>query len=124
MFIILFVVSAASGVLGGLGLGAGTLLIPLLTAFFGVTQQQAQAYNLIAFIPMAAVSLFVHSKNGLIKKRGLLPVILAAAAAAIAAGTIALGLDGSVLKRLFGGFLIATSVATSVARFRQKKQRT
>ena len=52
------------GVLGGMGMGGGTVLIPLLTVFLNVGQKTAQAINLIAFSPMAAVALFVHFKNG------------------------------------------------------------
>ena len=60
-----------SGVLGGLGMGGGTILIPLLTIFFDVEQQQAQAINLVAFIPMAIVSLIIHIKNKRVRKDGI-----------------------------------------------------
>ena len=54
----------AAGVLGGMGMGGGTLLIPALTTIFGVDQKLSQAINLTAFVPMAAVALFIHAKSG------------------------------------------------------------
>ena len=59
-------IGLGSGVLGGMGMGGGTALIPLLTIFTSVHQKTAQAINLISFIPMAVVALFLHVKNGLV----------------------------------------------------------
>ena len=58
--ILLFITGAAAGVLGGMGMGGGAILIPMLTVFFSVDQINAQAVNLVAFIPMAIVSLAIH----------------------------------------------------------------
>ena len=69
-FIIFLVSGFFSGVLGGMGMGGGTVLIPALTVLFGVEQHVAQATNLIAFLPMAAFSLKVHKENGLLKTNG------------------------------------------------------
>lgn len=52
-FIIVMSISFAAGLLGGMGMGGGTILIPALTIFLGVEQHAAQAANLIAFLPMA-----------------------------------------------------------------------
>ena len=76
--ILLVVAGVASGVLGGMGMGGGTVLIPVLTIFFGVKQKVAQAVNLVAFAPMAIVSLIVHIKNKRVEKEGLLWIIIPA----------------------------------------------
>ena len=60
------VAGVLGGVLGGMGMGGGTLLIPLLTIFYKVSQHTAQAVNLISFIPMAVVALIIHIKNKLV----------------------------------------------------------
>lgn len=99
-----------SGLLGGMGMGGGTILIPALTIIFGVEQHAAQAANLIAFLPMALLTLNVHKKNGLLKTEGLSPVVISALLTSVAAGFTAAFLPSVVLKRLFGGFLIALSV--------------
>ena len=40
-----------SGIIGGMGRGGGTLLIPILTIFLSFEQKSAQAINLLVFIP-------------------------------------------------------------------------
>lgn len=95
-----------SGLLGGMGMGGGTILIPALTIFLGVEQHVAQATNLIAFLPMAAFSLRVHKQNGLLKTEGMWWLIIPALITSIGAGFLAALLPSVVLKKAFGAFLI------------------
>ena len=69
-FYLFFLCGVLGGVLGGMGMGGGTALIPLLTLLLGVPQAAAQGVNLLSFFPMAALALTVHAKNGLLKKEG------------------------------------------------------
>ena len=65
--ILIFVgIGVVGGIIGGMGMGGGTLLIPLLTAFTSLDQHYAQAVNLLAFIPMSVVALIVHIKKVII----------------------------------------------------------
>ena len=107
--ILLAVSGIAAGVLGGMGMGGGTILIPLLTIFFNVGQKEAQAINLVAFIPMAIVSLAIHIKNKRVKKEGLLWIIVPAVLTSVGGGFAAQAVNGEVLKRIFGGFLLLLS---------------
>ena len=107
---LLAVSGIAAGVLGGMGMGGGTILIPLLTIFFNVGQKEAQAINLVAFIPMAIVSLAIHIKNKRVKKEGLLWIIIPAVLTSVGGGFAAQAVNGEVLKRIFGGFLLLLSV--------------
>lgn len=100
----------ASGVFGGMGMGGGTVLIPVLTVFFDVGQKTAQAINLVAFVPMAIVSLIMHFKNGLVEKKGLLWIIVPAALVSAGGSFAATAIDGEILRRIFGGFLLLLSV--------------
>ena len=108
--ILLAVSGIAAGILGGMGMGGGTILIPLLTIFFNVGQKAAQAINLVAFIPMAMVSLAIHIKNKRVKKEGLLWIIVPAVLTSVGGGFAAQAVNGEVLKRIFGGFLLLLSV--------------
>lgn len=108
--ILLAVSGIAAGVLGGMGMGGGTILIPLLTIFFNVGQKESQAINLVAFIPMAIVSLAIHIKNKRVKKEGLLWIIVPAVLTSVGGGFAAQAVNGEVLKRIFGGFLLLLSV--------------
>ena len=108
--ILLALSGIAAGILGGMGMGGGTILIPLLTIFFNVGQKEAQAINLVAFIPMAMVSLAIHIKNKRVKKEGLLWIIVPAVLTSVGGGFAAQAVNGEVLKRIFGGFLLLLSV--------------
>ena len=74
-FFLFFLCGIAGGVLGGMGMGGGTALIPLLTVLCGVEQGVAQGVNLLSFLPMSFIALGVHAQNGLLQKQGLLPLI-------------------------------------------------
>ena len=68
-YVVLALIGLAGGILGGMGLGGGTLLIPLMTLLSDVPQKTAAAINLIGFVPMAAIAVAFHAKNGLIDKK-------------------------------------------------------
>lgn len=99
-----------SGVLGGMGMGGGTILIPALTVLLGVEQHIAQATNLIAFLPMAAFTLKVHGDNGLLKTGGLLSVVIPALLFSVATGFLAVFLPSEALKKFFGAFLVFLAI--------------
>ena len=88
-FLVWLAAGLAGGLLGGMGMGGGTVLIPILTVLCGVPQHLAQSVNLLSFLPMAALSLPVHARDGLLDARALrssgltaaLPVYYAALAA-------------------------------------------
>lgn len=97
----------AAGVLAGMGMGGGTLLIPLLTLALGVGQQDAQGVNMLAFLPGAVLALWIHKKAGRVTLKGCWPMLLfgllGSALGALAAGWI----QTQWLKKLFGLFLVA-----------------
>ena len=64
------------GVFGGMGMGGGTIIIPLLTLFLSVSQKFAQGYNLYAFIIMAVVALIIHYKNRLVHFKGIIILVI------------------------------------------------
>jgi len=97
------------GILGGMGMGGGTALIPLLTVVLGVEQTVAQGVNLLSFLPMSALALSVHAKNGLLKREGLLPLIVPAVLCSAAASLLATVLPPVLLKKGFGAFLTVLS---------------
>ena len=109
--ILLVLAGIAAGALGGMGMGGGTILIPVLTIFFGAEQKQAQAINLVAFIPMEIASLIVHVKNKRVETKGILWIIIPATVLSLAGSMVAQAINGEILKRIFGGFLLLLSVA-------------
>ena len=120
-FIIFLLCGVAGGILGGMGMGGGTLLIPLLTAVCGVKQTAAQGVNLLSFLPMSVAALGVHFKSGLLKKEGLafltVPALVFSALFSVAAAF----LPEKALGTGFGFFLIVLSIYQFIAGFRMKK---
>lgn len=106
MWIGLFFAGIAGGVLGGMGMGGGTLLIPLLTLALGVAQLNAQAINLIAFAPMAIISLIFHIKNKLVEPKILLFTLPLAVALSVGGAWLSNSIDEATLKKTFGWFMV------------------
>ena len=103
---------AVTGVLSGFGVGGGTLLLVYMTVFAGLDQHLAQGINLqginlLYFLPAGLMALPAHLKNGYVAKPVLLPAIGAGLALAALAAWAATALDVEVLRKCFGGFLIA-----------------
>lgn len=113
----------AGGVLGGMGMGGGTLLIPLLTLLLGVPQGVAQGVNLLSFLPMSFLALSVHARNGLLEKKGLWQLVLPALLFSALGGAFALFLPAGLLRKSFGLFLIVLSVFPFSAALRGEKKR-
>ena len=112
-------VGAATGILSGFGVGGGTLLLVYLTAFAGVDQHQAQGVNLLYFLPAALLALPAHVKNGYIRRAALLPAFGAGLFCAGLGAWLATGLEVALLRRLFGGFLVAVGVGELLGRPRR-----
>lgn len=95
-----------AGIVGGMGMGGGTLLVPLLS-FLDLPQKTVQAANLISFLPMCCVALAIHSKNKLLNTHGVLWMIVPALAFAVAGALAANKADNALLRYCYGAFLLA-----------------
>ena len=95
------------GVLSAWGVGGGTLLLLVMTLFFGVDQAAAQGINLLYFLPTAAMGLIWHRQKALLRRT--VPWALVTAAAASWAAT---ALDVTLLRRPFGIFLLIAAAVT------------
>lgn len=109
MWWLFIIFGALGGVLGGMGMGGGTLLIPLLTLFTDIKQKEAQGINLIVFVPMAIVALVIHFKNKLINIKAGVYCIITGAIFSVLGAILALQLKSENLKLYFGIFLIVLS---------------
>ena len=118
--LIFIAIGIAGGLIGGMGMGGGTLLIPLLTLFTGTDQHLAQAVNLVAFIPMSAVALVIHIKNKLVEVRHVLITAIPAVAASVGASLLSKIVDGKSLSMYFGIFLTVVSTRERDCRVREE----
>lgn len=115
-FIYFVLAGILGGVLAGMGMGGGTLTLPILVLVMGVKQLTAQFVNLIAFLPSGTVALGIHLKNGLVKFEDLLFLLIPALLTSAIASYFATVTDENILKRLFGGFLIVLAVLSLIAK--------
>ena len=124
-FYLFFLCGIAGGLLGGMGMGGGTLLIPLLTLICGVEQGVAQGVNLLSFLPMSLIALSVHAKDGRLETRGLWWIILSALFFSGLLAFAAAYLPSSALRKGFGLFLILLSAFPFASVFgkRDKKRK-
>lgn len=86
----------AAGALGAMGLGGGGVLL-LWLSFQGMDQLAAQGVNLLFILPVGAVGLWAHRKNGLVEFSAAIPMALG--------GLLGLGLGIGLAGRLTGGVL-------------------
>ncbi len=107
---ILFLLGLISGIIGGMGIGGGTILIPGLIFLTDLQQQTIQSINLLSFIPVAIIALIIHHKNKNIQIKLSIPIILFGLAGAWLGSFIALKMPSLLLRRLFGVFLFAMGV--------------
>lgn len=126
MTFLLILFGFLSGVIGGMGMGGGTLLVPLLS-FLDISQKNAQAINLISFLPMCCVALVFHAKNKLIKTNGLGWIVFPATGFATLGAFFAGKTEDKILRLCFAVFLVAVGVwqlivaAKFAAKLRQRR---
>ncbi len=114
--VFLILAGLLGGIIAGLGMGGGTLTIPLLVVGLGVGQLTAQAVNLIAFLPTGSAALFIHTKKGLVDFKHILFLILPAMAVCIGTSFFATQTDGELLKKIYGGFLVMVAIGSFFAK--------
>ncbi|MCL2053242.1 MAG: sulfite exporter TauE/SafE family protein [Oscillospiraceae bacterium] len=106
----MYIAALLTGILASLGVGGGMILIIYLTAFANMPQLEAQGVNLVFFIPIAALSVTIHTKNKLIEWRKLVPSIIAGLAFAAAGVFLADYIGSPMLSKIFAGLIILVGV--------------
>ena len=115
-FIYFILAGLLGGILAGMGMGGGTLTLPILVLVMNVAQLTAQFANLIAFLPSGTAALFVHVKNGLVRKENLIYMLVTSIVACVGCSFFATEANGDLLKKLFGGFLVLVAVVSFVSK--------
>lgn len=109
------------GLIGGMGMGGGVVLIPVLTLLFGAGQQAAQGMNLLAFLPMSGFALLAHARAGRVRARCALPLAAAGLVGALLGAFLAALAAAGLLRRLFGGALIALGLYRGALALRRSR---
>lgn len=123
MTIVNFLVGMATGILSGFGIGGGSLLILYLTTFAGVPQYTAAGINLLYFLFCAPAALISHIRKHLVEKKTALIAIAAGIVTSLAAAYVASLMDISLLRRIFGVFLLYIGVRELFCRSEKKNDK-
>ncbi|MBQ8975685.1 MAG: sulfite exporter TauE/SafE family protein [Oscillospiraceae bacterium] len=109
-----FVISAAAGLITGIisawGVGGGTVLMVYMTTVAKVPQTAARSTNLLYFLPTSLTAVYWHIKNRYVDWGCAIPAAAAGVISATLTAYLAAGIDSGVMRRIFGGFLIAVGI--------------
>lgn len=108
----LIAIGVAAGLASGLlGVGGGTVMVPLLVAWAGFSQHRAHATSLAAIVPIAAVAGGVFALDD-VAEYGTAALLALGALAGAPLGARAMAAIGErSLEAAFGAFLVAVGLA-------------
>lgn len=118
---LLILFGVIGGIFGGMGMGGGTMLIPLLTIFLNFSQKVSQGFNIFSFLVMAVFALIIHIKNGLVYIKSVIPIVLSGILFSLGGAYLANLVKGNVLKIIFGVFLILLAIFEIFKLFKENK---
>ncbi len=106
---ILLATGAFTGFLSGMmGVGGGTIMVPVMVLLAGFGQHTAQGISLLAMVPAGGIGAYTHWRLGNVEGRllpGLIPGILIGA---YSGGAVAHFLPDEVLRIVFASVLVWT----------------
>ena len=109
--LILLVIGLAAGVLSGLvGVGGGIIIVPALVYFLGMNQHNAQGTSLaVLLLPAGIFAVMNYYKEGYVDIKSTLIIAASFLVGGFIGSKIAIGLDQSVIKKIFGVLLIVVA---------------
>lgn len=116
-----YLIGLISGIVGGMGIGGGTILIPAFSFFMLIDQHIIQSVNLIYFIPTAIVALIIHVKNKFIDYKTALNIIIFGVLGSVIGAYAAVNLPSATLKKMFGIFLFFMGIYEVFAKTKNNK---
>jgi hypothetical protein len=104
-------IGVAAGVIAGMfGVGGGTLFVPALSIFLGLSQIDAEATSLLAMIPVALVGAWRQRAYGNVRVRDSVTVGVLAVGGAVLGVVAANALPERVLEIAFAGLLVVVAI--------------
>ena len=106
----IYLIGVITGIITGLALGGGAILIPFLVLFMDIKQHIAQGISLAAFLPISAIAIITHFKEGNINLSLTGHIIIGSLAGAILGALIAMEIESEILQNIYGIFLLAMGI--------------
>lgn len=108
--VIASVVGFLSGLTASMGLGGGMVLLVYLTGILSLSQLEAQGINLVFFLPIALISLIIHSKSHLIDWRVISPALVSGVVSAASVSFLVRFIDTDLLQKGFAVLIIIVGI--------------
>ena len=100
----------AMGILSSLlGIGGGIIVIPLLIAFFGFTQQLAAGTSLVVMVPIALLGAWRLTRAGHTQWGQGTRIGVAASVGAVGGASLALVADAAIMQAAFGVVMVVAA---------------
>lgn len=110
---------AAGFAAGLLGVGGGIVMVPAMVLVLGFDQHVAQGTSLVVIIPAALAGSVTHYRNGRVSLRDAALLAAGGIGGAVVGSFSALSVDDTVLRRLFGAFLLIVAAQMVLGRGRR-----
>jgi len=123
MAVLLILIGVLCGIAGGMGLGGGTLLIPLVTIIFNIAQKSAQFINVFSFVIMASIVVVFHIKNKLVSVFPAIVFSLVGLVFSIVSSLLLKNISSNTLKVMFGIFILIIAFCQLMALISNKNQK-
>ncbi len=109
--VVILLLGLAAGILVGLmGIGGGTIVVPALVYLLGMNQHMAQGTSLfMQLLPIGLGALWVYWKAGEVDLRAGIVCALGILVGGYAGGSVAVGIPTRMLQALFGLFLMLSA---------------
>ncbi len=105
--IVFLITGACTGFLSGMmGVGGGTIMVPVMVLLGGFTQQVAQGTSLLVMVPTGGIGAFTHWKMGNVAVGILLGLIPGIIFGTYLGGNLANIIPNEILRMIFAAMLI------------------
>jgi uncharacterized membrane protein YfcA len=103
-------VGVAAGMVAGLlGVGGGTLIVPGLVLFLGLSQLEAEATSLLAIVPVALVGAWRQDRYGNVRRKDALLIGVLSVAGGAAGVAVANAVPERALELGFAALLLVVA---------------
>lgn len=121
--VVLIVGGFGAGFLSGtIGIGGGALFVPTMTVGVGLRQALAQGTSLVAIVPTSLVSSVTHIRRGNVLRGPAMWMGGGGVVGAVIGALVAVEVPGSILARVWGGFLLFTAYRLAVQALRRPQK--
>lgn len=119
-WIVASAVGLASGILASMGFGGGFVLVVYFALFTDLMQKGAQGINLLFFIPITVIAVFLHIKNKLIDVKTAVICSIIGIPAVVGGFYLAQVVDNQWLRKAFAVFIIISGLKDLFSKKKQK----